>query len=337
MASYDDMKRLGYVTSKEIAEALRPALDALKDYYNQDAILGIMFETDEDRTCRQKLIEVNQVVDAHRLNKMKAFIEQHKLTTWRRENGFDLQPVVRGKPPPTREEDNASLRFQLQELRDMISSHTKDLDLSPESHAVLERVEPTLVATEQQCLDAPSDPCVILEDKESKEVMSPTLDNKQQSSLADTGIEAPKQQSTSQGGMWEAGMINAGGSLHADISFSPRVDSSSPTKKLKRTSTLTGIFSRKKGEQVAAIEEAAITQHRKETSDENKQFDPGREVETIPFPVGPPRHGLFCFSPCLAFLSSCFLCVCFLACIFACPQFQFFLIQVINEHRNQLI
>ena len=306
MASYDDMKRLGYVTSKEIAEALRPALDALKDHYGQDAILGIMFETDENRTRRRKSNEIAEVVTAHRLNKMKAFIEQDKLTTWRRENGFDLQPVVRGKPPPTREEDNASLRFQLQELRDMISSHTKDLDLSPDSHAVLERVEPTLVATEQQCLDAPSDPCVILEDKESKEVMSPTLDNKQQSSLADTGIEAPKQQSTPQGGMWEAGMINAGGSLHADISFSPRVDSSSPTEKLKRTSTLTGIFSRKTGEQVAAIEEAAITQHRKETSDENKQFDPGREVETFHFPMGTasPRPLLF-FSPCLVLLCSC--------------------------------
>jgi hypothetical protein len=129
-------------------------------------------------------------------------------------------------------------------------------------------------------------------------MMSPALEEKQQSSLADTGIETPEQQSTPQGGIWEAETINTGGSLRVGISFSPRVDSSSPTEKSTRPSTLTGIFPKETGVQIAAIEETAITQHRKETSDENKQFDPGGKAGFLLSRWGRLFHGLFCFLMC---------------------------------------
>ncbi|CAN0426796.1 unnamed protein product, partial [Ascophyllum nodosum] len=74
------------------------------------------------------LARVTKTVDAHRLKKMKELLAYEKLATWRRMNGFDR--VVEGKEnwfhslrslPPTPEQYTASLRFELQKLKDAIS------------------------------------------------------------------------------------------------------------------------------------------------------------------------------------------------------------------------
>ena len=108
---FDDMMKMG-CTQKEASSALYHILRKKKDY-PKDELYANLFESDQERKHRHKLAEITEIVNAHRLDEMKTSIEQHKLTMRRRENGFDLQPVVRGKPPLTREEDNSTLRIEV--------------------------------------------------------------------------------------------------------------------------------------------------------------------------------------------------------------------------------
>ena len=68
---------------------------------------------------------VTETVDAHRLQQMRDLLAFEKLATWRRMNGFDR--VADGEDncshrlPPTPEEYTASLRSDLQELKNAIS------------------------------------------------------------------------------------------------------------------------------------------------------------------------------------------------------------------------
>ena len=67
---------------------------------------------------------VTKTVDAHRLEKMRELLAYEKLATFRRMNGFD-RDVNRVDDwrslPPTPQEYNASLRHELQNLKDAIS------------------------------------------------------------------------------------------------------------------------------------------------------------------------------------------------------------------------
>ena len=76
----------------------------------------------------RKLGRVMGIVAAHHIQKMRDLLTFEKLATWRRINGFDR--VVDGEDnwfhgsrshPPTPQEFNASLRSDLQELKDVVS------------------------------------------------------------------------------------------------------------------------------------------------------------------------------------------------------------------------
>ena len=98
---------------------------------------------------------------------------------------------------------------------------------TPQPTATSTSTVQTAPSTAQSNPNSPSDSYVILKDEESEDTMSPALEDNQQSSLADTGIETPEQQSSPQGGNWEAELINTGGSGLVGLSSSPGVDSSS--------------------------------------------------------------------------------------------------------------
>ena len=157
-------------------------------------------------------------------------------------------------------------------------------------------------STVQQCLDASSDPCIILEKKELVDVNGTPCMDEGGDFISRLEVETSNEQladhqepmfgeegtttETKSGGNW----------VQADIT----------------QDTTTAV-------RVATCVVTAIDQHRQGTmtSDENEQFDPGGGRETFPFPMGTasPRPLLF-FFPVLGI--SLFLCVCFLACIFAC-------------------
>ena len=100
----------------------------MKKCYTQDEIFAVIFKSEREKERRRILAIVTKTVDAHRLKKMKEFLAYEKLATWRRMNGFDR--VVEGEEnwfhghrslPPTPEQYTASLRFELQKLKDAIS------------------------------------------------------------------------------------------------------------------------------------------------------------------------------------------------------------------------
>ena len=75
---------------------------------------------------------VTETVAAHRIQKMRDLLAFEKLATWRRMNGFDR--VMDGEYnwfhgprslPPTPQKFNASLRSDLQELKNAISMPVK--------------------------------------------------------------------------------------------------------------------------------------------------------------------------------------------------------------------
>ena len=77
---------------------------------------------------------VTETVDAHRLRKMRDLLAFEKLATWRRMNGFD-RDVDRKYDwrslPPTPHEVYASLRLELQKLKDAISMPAKNTVTRP--------------------------------------------------------------------------------------------------------------------------------------------------------------------------------------------------------------
>ena len=194
---------------------------------------------------------VTETVDAHRLRKVRDLLALEKLAAWRRMNGFDR--VVDGEDnwfhghrslPPTPQEFSASLRSDLQELKNAISIPAetrpwqKTMDFvnaleqgkeRDEGFAVLKRlvekrdreaaqVTVTPVDTVQHCSPYPLDfepspnVCVNLEINEGE--MDPER-GELESSSAGTGFETPGQQCPPNEGIWETGRTTADGILTA--------------------------------------------------------------------------------------------------------------------------
>ena len=200
----------------------------IKKRYAEEEILAVLLESEKDRKRRRILTIVTETVDAHRLQKMRDLLAFEKLAAWRRMNGFDR--VANGEDnlshglPPTPEEFTASLRSDLQELKNVILMPAetrpwqKTMDfvdglkekLPDEELAVIKRyvekrsreaaqaqVTVTPVDTVQHCSpcplnpDMPSDVCIKLESNKGK--MDPKL-KELESSSAGTGLETPGQQ-----------------------------------------------------------------------------------------------------------------------------------------------
>ena len=95
--------------------------------YTQEEIFAVLFESEKDKKGRRMQAIVTETVDAHRLRKRRDLIAFEKLVTFRRMDGFDQ--VGDGKDkwfharslPPTPQEFSASLRSELQKLKDAIS------------------------------------------------------------------------------------------------------------------------------------------------------------------------------------------------------------------------
>ena len=101
--------------------------DVLKKGYTEEEILAVLVESEKDRKRRRMLAIVTKTVYSHCLQKMRDLLTFEKLATWRRMNGFDR--VASGEEnwvhgprslPSTPEEYTASLRSDLQELKDAI-------------------------------------------------------------------------------------------------------------------------------------------------------------------------------------------------------------------------
>ena len=92
--------------------------------YTQEETFAILFESEQYKKRRRMQAIVTEIVDAHRLRKMRDLLAFEKLATWRRINGFDR--VVDGEDnwfharslPPTPQEFSARLRSELQKLKD---------------------------------------------------------------------------------------------------------------------------------------------------------------------------------------------------------------------------
>ena len=106
--------------------------DMMKDEYTEEEILAVLVELEKERKRRRTLVIVTENVDAHRHQKMRDLLAFEKLATWRRMNDFDR--VADGEDswfhgprllPPTPEEVTASLRSDLQELKNAISMPAK--------------------------------------------------------------------------------------------------------------------------------------------------------------------------------------------------------------------
>ena len=102
--------------------------DMMEKGYTQEEIFDVLFESEQDRKRRRMQAIVTKTVDTHRLRKMRDLLAFEKLATWRRMNGFDR--AVDGEHnwfdgprslPPTPQEFSASLRSDLQELKNAIS------------------------------------------------------------------------------------------------------------------------------------------------------------------------------------------------------------------------
>ena len=132
------------------------------------------------------------------------------------------------------------------------------------------------VGTVQHCSpcspnpDRPSGVYFNLENNEDE--MGPEVE-KLESSSADTGLETPGQQCPPNEGVWETGRITANGLLTAGVDSTKKGKISSSTERATRTVTVTGISS---------IAATPSKRRHKTSSEENKQFDPGRRKEKAP-------------------------------------------------------
>ena len=101
-------------------------------------MFAVLFESEQEKERREMLARVTKTVDAHRLKKIKEFLAYEKLATWRRMNGFDR--VVESEEnwfdghrslPRTPEQYTASLRFELQKLKDAIPMPAENTVTTP--------------------------------------------------------------------------------------------------------------------------------------------------------------------------------------------------------------
>ena len=222
--------------------------DVMKKGYSEKEILAALVESEKDRKRRWMLAIVIEIVDAHRLQKMRNLLTFEKLATWRRMNGFDR--VADGEEnwfygprslQLTPEEYAASLRSDLQELKNAISMPAKTMPwqktmdfvdglngkLPDEELAVIKRyvekrsreaaqaqVTVTPVNTVQHCSPCPLNPemppciCFKLESNEGK--MNPEL-KELESPSAGTGPETLGRQCHPNEGTWKKGRTIADG------------------------------------------------------------------------------------------------------------------------------
>ena len=212
--------------------------DMIKKGYTQSEVLAVVFESKREKKRRRMQAIITETVNAYRLEKMRELIAFEKLATFRRMNGFD-RDVDREygwrSLPPTLQEFYASLRLELQKLKDatsMPAANTvtrpwqKTIDfvdglkgkLPDEELAVIKeyvdkrsreatqaQVTVTPDDTVQHCSpcspnpDMPSDVCFRLENSEGK--MGPEL-KKLESPSAGTDLETPGQQCPPNEGIW---------------------------------------------------------------------------------------------------------------------------------------
>ena len=175
----------------------------MKKGYTEEEIFAVLFESEQDRKRRRMQAIVTETVDAHRLKQMRDLLAFEKLATWRRMNGFDR--VADGEEnwfhghrslSPTPQEFSASLRSDLQELKNIISMPRQKVSnlinvleqgkVSDEEFTVLKRlvekrsheaaqaqVTVTPVSTVQHCSPCPPNPdmpdvCFKLKSNEGK-------------------------------------------------------------------------------------------------------------------------------------------------------------------------
>ena len=281
--------------------------DTMKKGYTEEEIFAVLFEPEKDKKRRQMLAMVTKTVDAHRLQKIRDLHTFEKLATWRRINGFNRVVDGEGKwfhgprsLPPTPQQYTASLRSELQKLKNAISMPAEITETRPwqktvdfvdglkgklpdEELAVIKRyaekrsreaaqaqVTVTPVDTVQHCSPCPLDPempadaCMRLESSEGK--MGPEL-KELESPSGDTDLEIPGQQCPSNKGTWDQGRTTADCFLTAGVGSNQRGNISSPTEHV--------------GTQARTAATPAKRRH-KTTSEENKQFDPGGKGEKAP-------------------------------------------------------
>ena len=271
-------------------------------------IFAVIFESEREKKRRRTQAIVTETVNAHRLKKMKELLAYEKLSTWRRMNGFNR--VVEGEEnwfhghrslPPTPEQHTASLRSDLQKLKDAISMPAEDTVTRPwqktidfvdglkgklpdEELAVIKRyvekrsreaaqaqVTVTPMNTVQHSSTCPFDPepssslYVKLENTEGK--IGAELEELESPS-AGTGLETPGQQCPPNEGIWETGRTTASSILTAGAGSCQGGNISSPAERVRSTRI--------------TADTTFLQQGHKPRSEENKQFDPGGKGEKAP-------------------------------------------------------
>ena len=266
---------------------------------------------------------VTETVNAHYLEKMRQLLAYEKLATWRRLNGLDR--VVEGEENwfhghlslhSTPEQYTASLRFEIQKLKDAISmpaeitvarprQKTMDVVDGRRSHSLDELLANFEFARIKECVEKRSrekaqaqvtvtpvdtvqhcSPCSPNPDMPSDEIsrlessegkMGPEL-KELESPSAGTGLETPGQQCPPNGGTWDQGRTTASGFLIAGVGSSQGDNISSPTTESvdKRAKDTKTI------EDVSSTAATPENRRRKASNEQNKQFDPGGKEEKAP-------------------------------------------------------
>ena len=281
----------------------------MKKGYTQDEVIAVLFETEDEKKRREMLAIVTKTVDAHRLEKIKELLAYEKLVTFRKMNGLDrdVNRVYAWRSlPPTPQEFNTSLRYELQKLKDAISMPAENTVTRPsqktmnfvdglkgklpdEELAVIKQcvekrsreatqaqVTVTPDDTVQHCSpcspnpNMPSDLCIKF--KSNKGKMDPER-GELESPSAGTGLETPGQQCPPDEGTWDQGRTTAADFLTAGVGSNQGGSISSPTKRANNTKSFADISST-----------AATPENRKHktSSEENKQYDSGGKGEKAP-------------------------------------------------------
>ena len=289
--------------------------DMIRKGYTQDKVFAVLFESEQEKKRIRMQASVTETVNAHRLKKMKEFLAYEKLATWRRMNGFHR--IVEGEEnwfhghsslPLTHEQYAASVRSDLQKLKDAVSMPAEDIVTRPwqktidfvnglkrklpdEELAVIKRyvekrsreaaqaqVTVTQVDTVQHSSPCPLDPepsssvYVKLENTEGK--MGSELEEPESPS-AGTGLEAPGQQCPPNEGIWETGRTIASGILTTGV------ESNQEGNLFSSTTESVDTRASEKSTRIMA-DTIFLQQGHKPRSEENKQFDPGEKGKKAP-------------------------------------------------------
>ena len=103
----------------------------VKMEYTEDKVSAIIAESREACKRLRKLGMIRKTVATHRLKELRYLRAAKKLATWRRIYGFDRledgdDQGVHGPLPPTPEQTTASMRSDLNALKDAISMSGKE-------------------------------------------------------------------------------------------------------------------------------------------------------------------------------------------------------------------